>query len=610
MTGAPLERSRDGASPGWAGAMTSRLGRRFVLLFAIGALLPLMVFAGLSVTHVAQQMRSDLRTTLHDAAKDSGMGIAARFGQLEGDLRLTADLVQSWRDEGGWSDREAMKGQVREHCDGVWLVAEGRVHNLLGDDALPAYEVSAAQRDHLDRGLPLVHLDAERADEVVILMLLDLASAGDVGGHVVARVRPSWFWDPQELRGANCEFAACDPRGRILYHTFGREPESELLAASVARRESSGSLEWDVEGVPHLGRYWHAFLRPQYGVDLWVLQSRSQAEAFAVGRSFERGFWLTAACTLLCVVLVGLVTMRRTLDPIMSLRDATRELGDGALDVRVDIEARDEFGELGAAFNDMAARLQENIARRERTERELVTSRDAALAAVKAKAEFVTNVSHEFRTPMAEILGATEILTQIEDEPDGAVREEFSAIALHGAKRLARLLDDVLELGETSNARRERLDVPATVVAAAEGLPPDVRERVHVRAAHDLPPLSGDEQGLVSTWRRLLDNAAKFSAANAPIDVDVERAGEFVVVRVRDQGVGIDPSDLATVFEPFSQVGRDQLVEKADGTGLGLALAKAVVEAHGGWIAADSSPGAGSTFTVRLPVTPLHVPAN
>ena len=93
-------------------------------------------------------------------------------------------------------------------------------------------------------------------------------------------------------------------------------------------------------------------------------------------------------------------------------------------------------------------------------------------------------------------------------------------------------------------------------------------------------------------------------------DVDVKRAGEFVVVRVRDQGVGIDPSDLATVFEPFSQVGRDQLVEKADGTGLGLALAKAVVEAHGGWIAADSSPGAGSTFTVRLPVTPLHVPAN
>ncbi|MEC8652712.1 MAG: HAMP domain-containing sensor histidine kinase, partial [Planctomycetota bacterium] len=396
---------------------------------------------------------------------------------------------------------------------------------------------------------------------------------------------------------------------RILYHTFGRQPENELLAASVARRESSGSLEWEVDGVPHLGRYWHAFLRPQYGVDLWVLQSRSQAEAFAVGRSFERGFWLTAACTLLCVVLVGLVTMRRTLDPIMSLRDATRMLGGGALDVRVDIEAKDEFGELGLAFNDMAARLQENIAQRERTERELVTSRDAALAAVKAKAEFVTNVSHEFRTPMAEILGAAEILTQIGDDPDGGVREEFSAIALHGAKRLARLLDDVLELGETGNSRRGQLDVSATVGAAVEGLPREVRARVHVRADHGLPSLSGDEQGLGSTWRRLLDNAAKFSASSAPIDVDVERAGDDVVVRVRDQGVGIAPADLAAVFEPFSQVGRDQLVDKAQGTGLGLALAKAVVEAHGGAISAESTLGAGTTFTVRLPVTPLQAAA-
>ena len=68
----------------------------------------------------------------------------------------------------------------------------------------------------------------------------------------------------------------------------------------------------------------------------------------------------------------------------------------------------------------------------------------SALAAVKAKAEFVTNVSHEFRTPMAEILGAAEILTQIGDDPDGGVREEFSAIALHGAKRLARLAELIL----------------------------------------------------------------------------------------------------------------------------------------------------------------------
>jgi len=574
------------------------------LLFAIGALLPLIVFAVLSVTRVSQQMQSDLRTALHDAAKASGMGLAARFGQVTGDLRLTADLVTRWRADGAWPAGETLKGQVREHCDAIWLLEQGRVQGLIGDKSLPRFSLTAAQQDHLNRGIPLVHLDGVTGDgSDVILMLLKLDPRASDDAVIVAQLRAFWFWEPQELRGANCQFAACDPRGRVLYHTFASPPATELLAASVTRRESSGSLEWEVDGVPHLARYWHAFLRPQYGVDLWVVQSRSQAEAFAVGRSFARDFWLTAACTLLCVVLVGLITMRRTLDPIVSLRDATRRLGRGELDIRVDIGAKDEFGELGSAFNDMAARLQDNIAHRERTERELVASRDAALAAVKAKAEFVTNVSHEFRTPMAEILSATEILTQIDGDAEEGVREEFSAIALHGAKRLAQLLDDVLELGDSKACDQAMVDVGATVEEAIAGMPTEVRERIRSRCSDGMPLVVGDPDGLTATWRRLLDNAAKFSATSALIDVSVERLGESIVVRVADHGVGIASADLETVFEPFSQVGRDQLVEKAHGTGLGLALAKAVVDAHSGEVVASSRPGGGATFTVSLPVS-------
>ena len=598
---------RDGAvssnmRSGWAGALTSRLGRRFVLLFAVGALLPLIVFATLSVTTVSQQMRADLRATLHDAAKTSGMGLAARLGQVAGDLRLTADLLLSRRVDGGWSASEELRGQIRQHCAAAWLVEDGSVEALIGADSMPEFALSVAQEEHVAKGFPLVLLDAEMAAiNPTMLMLLEFSREDEGRARVVAAINPSWFWDPQELRGANCQFAACDASGRVLYHTFRQPPANELLAASVTRLDSSGSLEWDIDGEPFMGRYWHAFLRPQYGVDLWVVQSRSQAEALAVGRSFERGFWLTAACTLLCVILAGLVTMRRTLDPIVSLRDATRRLGRGELEVRVDIEADDEFGELGMAFNDMAERLQHNILHRERTERELVASRDAALAAVKAKAEFVTNVSHEFRTPMAEILGATEILTQIEDDAGGEVREEFSEIALHGAKRLARLLDDVLELGETKSCDAAGVDLGATVDEAISGMPEQVVGRVRRRVAADLPTLTGDHDSLVATWRRLVDNAAKFSGAEAPIDVVVERGEGEVLVTVSDRGVGIGPNHLETVFDPFAQVDRDQLVDKAQGTGLGLTLAKAVVDAHGGTIRAANRAGGGAEFTVRLP---------
>ena len=581
------------------GALTSRLGRRFVLLFALCALLPLIVFATLSVTRVSQQMHADLRATLHNAAKTSGMGIAARLGQVAGDLRLTADLVQSSRAEGRFSGGEALKGQVREHCEAVWLLDGDRVEALVGDEPAPQLQLGAEQLAHVRRGLPLA-LVAD--DGVSLLMVIEIDPEDEFETRVVGRVRGQWFWDPQELRGVNCEFAACDRLGRVLFHTFRELPRSQILAAGVTRQASSGSIEWQVDGEPHLGRYWHAFLQPQYGLDLWVVQSRSQAEAFAVGNAFVRWFWLTAVCTLLFVVLGSLVQMRRTLDPIVSLRDATQRLGRGELDVRVWIESRDEFGELGWAFNDMAQRLQENIARREQTERELVASRDAALAAVKAKAEFVTNVSHEFRTPMAEILGATEILTQIDGDEDGSVREEFSGIALHGAKRLAQLLDDVLELGQGATSTKSSVDVQASVQAAIDAMAPELRERVELSCDEDLPTVVGDGYRLTETWSRLLDNAGKFSASSKPIEVEVRRDGPRVLVRIRDHGVGIAADDLQRVFEPFAQVGRDQMIDKAQGTGLGLTLARAAVESHGGTISVRSEPGSGTTFQVSLPV--------
>ena len=581
-----------------SGALTSRLGRRFVLLFAVCALLPLIIYATLSVTQVSNQMRNDTNKSLHAAAKSSGMGIAARLDQVANDLTLASDLVQSWRAEGSWSGGEALKGQVSEHCAGIWLVEGDRVEALCGTLELPDLTQTEAERAHLAAGKKLLQVHGDPAQ---LFMSFDIQAEDMETTRIVAMVNRDWFWDPQELRGTNCEFACCDPNGRVLYHTCQSLPAAQVFAAGVTADESSGPIKWTIDGEPHLARFWLAFLRPQYGLDLTLIQSRSQADAFAVDRQFVRQFWLTALGTMLCVVLGGLVQMRRTLDPIVTLRDATQRLGRGELDVRVWIESRDEFGDLGNAFNDMAQRLQENIEGRERTEKELVASRDAALAAVQAKAEFVTNVSHEFRTPMAEILGATEILTQLEDS-DADAREEFSGIALHGAQRLARLLDDVLELGQVTTGMRGPVDVRASVENAIAGMQPELRQRIVCKFGDDLPTVLSDASRLTETWCRLFDNAGKFSDAGTPIDVRVVKSGERVFIDVTDYGVGIAAADIPKVFEPFSQVGRDQLVNKAHGTGLGLTLARTTIESSGGVISVRSEIGVGSTFRVSLPI--------
>ncbi|MFY9342112.1 MAG: HAMP domain-containing sensor histidine kinase [Planctomycetota bacterium] len=581
------------------GILTSRIGRRFVALFAGCALLPLVVFAWLAVSRATEQIRAEQRAAMHGAAKTSGMGIAAKLAQVAADLALARQHARSRRDAGGVFP---FADHVAERCEAVWVTVPGptgpQVEALCGTASPSPVGLTAGERAWLASGKPLV-----RAVGVPprLCMIEAVDPADPDGACVTAAMRSKWLWDVSELRWGGCQFAAFDKDWQPLFDTFAASPDPAPLFAAATVQSSSGDAVWQADGESHVARYWRVFLKPQYDFDLFAVQSRSAREAFAVSDDFVGWFQLTAAGTLLAVLLVSLVQMRRTLGPIVSLREATKQLAAGDLTARVAIHGRDEFGELGVAFNDMAAQLQEHIANRERTERELVASRDAALAAARAKAEFVTNVSHEFRTPMTEILSAVEILSGLDDQ-DRAAKDEFSGIALRGAQRLARLVDDVLELDSASGWEMAPVDVAATVREAIARLPEPVVERIRLDAAPEVPTVTANDARLIDIWCRLLDNAAKFSAPGTPIVVRVGVAGERVAVAVVDQGAGIARADQARIFEPFCQVGRDQLTDKANGTGLGLTLAKRAVERHGGAIEVVSEPGRGATFRVLLPV--------
>lgn len=589
--------SGEGRQPAAIGILTSRIGRRFVALFGGCALLPLVVFAWLAVTRTTGQMRQEVLAALHNGAKTAGMGIAARLSQVAGDLSMARRFATRGEPAGRAADLAALQEHVGERCAALWVVEDGTPRRLCGEPPTGLLPLQTAERQHLAAGKPLLRAVGD-PPQLWMIDAVDAARPDDA--CVVARIRPEWFWDPEELQAAGCEVAAFDKDWRCLFHTFGKLPDAAPFVRAAVEQPASGTVEWSPAGKPHLARYWRAFLLPQYRFDLFVAQSRPASEALAVSAQFTWWFFATAISTLLLVLLVSLVQMRRTLGPIVSLHEATRRVAVGDLGARVSIHSHDEFGELGAAFNDMAAQLQENIRRREQTERALVASRDEALAAAHAKAEFVTNVSHEFRTPMTEILGAAEILTQLGDD-DLTAREEFSHIALRGAQRLARLVDDVLELGTTNAWTMGPVDVGASIDAAVAQLPPPVRARVRVGVPRDLPCVVGNADRLQETWSRLLDNAAKFSDAGEPIDVRARGSGREVVVEVVDRGVGIARADLERVFEPFCQAGRDQLTEKARGTGLGLTLARNAVVRHGGRIEVESELGRGSTFRVLLP---------
>lgn len=574
----------------------SPLGRRFALLLLGAALLPLLLFAWLAFAQVSAELRRQNEHALHDAAKTAGMGIAARLAQLTQDLELVALVVA----ERGLQPVGALSltTRLRKRCLALGLQRGDQIELLFGE--LPRAFDGRPTAGHLQ-------LQVVPAGDRLLGCYAPPAAMGEIGWLLV-EVDLAWLCDRDELRAHGAEVAVYDGGGQSLVQTTAELPTAAVLAQHLAAAPASGSVAWQRGGEEQLARYWRVFLRPQYGIDLLVLQTRPVAVALRAVHGFERWFLLTAFGTLLAVALLSLLQLRRLLWPIQALAAATRRIAVGNYDEPVGLRANDELGQLGVAFDRMACQLREQLAGRARVERDLAASRDAALAAARAKAEFVTNVSHELRTPMAEILGATEILVGLGDA-DAAARLEFAGIAHRGAERLRELVEDVLDLDTQAPWELQPVDLAATLREAVQRLPGSQQRRIRWELATELPAVQGVFERLVDTWRRLLDNAAKFSPGDSEVVLRTIAMPDVVVVEVEDRGVGISRLDLGRIFEPFQQAGRDQLTEKAAGTGLGLAIVQRTVERLSGSIEVDSELGNGATFRVRLPVAVGAVPA-
>jgi two-component system sensor histidine kinase ChvG len=280
-----------------------------------------------------------------------------------------------------------------------------------------------------------------------------------------------------------------------------------------------------------------------------------------------------SALVALAVALYQALTISR---PLARLTEAARRIASGERGVALRLSGRDEVAELARAFDAMAREL------------------DARLGYIS---ELAANVSHEFKTPIASIRGAAEVLRDgAADDPQA--RERFLGNILADTERLSRLVSRLLELSRIEahlHDRREALDyrdlVEEVVERYTEGDPP-------VTLDYQAPSrvLLGDPERLASALGNLLDNAAGLGAAAGAVSVVVREQDGALVTEVTDRGPGLSPANLARVWDRFFTTRREQ-----GGTGLGLAIVKAVVEAHGGQVGARSTPGEGSTFWFTLP---------
>jgi signal transduction histidine kinase len=310
-----------------------------------------------------------------------------------------------------------------------------------------------------------------------------------------------------------------------------------------------------------------------------------------VGATFEflfRFWWqflLAGAIAAAIALVLARWLARGMTQPLRDMAQAARRMETGDYAQRVHTTSRDEVGQLATAFNRMGAELESL----ERLRRELVA-----------------NVSHELKTPISALRAHLENLLDGVEEPD----RETLQVMLTQSERLSRLVDQLLDLSrlESGELPLRREGVPlrrlvAEVLSEVEVVRSGREVRVEDRVPDDIPPVFADRERLHQVLFNLLDNAVRLTPPGGEVVVSAHRVDGRCEVSVADTGPGIPAEHLPRLFERFYRV--DTARARDDGgTGIGLAIARSVVEAHGGRIRAESEVGKGSVFTFDLRVAP------
>jgi len=241
----------------------------------------------------------------------------------------------------------------------------------------------------------------------------------------------------------------------------------------------------------------------------------------------------------------------------------------------------------------------------ERARSQEATSRaEAAKQSEELKSTLLDSIAHEFKTPLTSIKAAASGLLANPNAAQ-AEREELAAIVDEEADRLSRLVSEVIQMSriEAGKIRLERrLSKPLDLVNMAIGSLPEGRSDrvINVRVPEDLPLVEVDQEMMTVALRHLLDNAAKYSPAGAPIEISAEVRGARVVLEIADSGSGIPEKDRLRIFEKFYRAENHK--NRIPGSGMGLSITRDIVRVHGGEIWADTQPGSGSILSVALPV--------
>jgi signal transduction histidine kinase len=361
------------------------------------------------------------------------------------------------------------------------------------------------------------------------------------------------------------------------------DSDSKLINLTLPQPTSANFGEFTENGVQWI------FVRQQLaraavaaGGLGFIVVARPQAVFTDTLRSLVPSLAISGIVALGFALLVAALLSRTITRPLRDLVAGVRRFAGGDYGTRVPLAGPSEVAEMGTAFNEMASEIQR---------------------ARGSEQAFLADISHELRTPLTSIQGFAQAI--VEGEARGDAVSHVAEIIHREARRLVRMVEGLLQVARlesgTQSMAREEI-APARIlesaVAALEVQARDAGVSFDVAGTDALPTLRGDPDKLAQLFLNVLDNAVKHSPRGSTVHISGSRDDGAVLVRVRDAGSGLPQGAQTRLFQRFYRGDNAQ----RDGAGLGLAIAQAIAQAHGGSIRASNVDGGGAEFAVRLPV--------
>ncbi|HSR95458.1 MAG TPA: ATP-binding protein [Kofleriaceae bacterium] len=463
----------------------------------------------------------------------------------------------------------------------------------------------------LDRDLKALFNDLPRAlqDAADAAEISGLSKADEVFDTLVHRLRAGW----PVIAGNGENPVALEAELRVYYgHARG---VATALIAGTPGSELTAKIEEMTRARQTLSDHLDLATKPDRG---------RLGAAFASARSSQQqALWLDIAVALCALLVIGVLSwrlIRRTVTTLRAVTLGVERLARGDAAHEIEVMSRDELGDLAREANQTAVRLREYRTQVE-VAQQLLEDRNAELArASRYKSEFLASMSHELRTPLNSIMILSAVLAENRDATMTAKQIEFATLINRSGEELLGLINEVLDLSKIEAGKQEMQYETMKVADLLDYIrrmfrPLAIQKGLafEVVTAGGLPAaLHTDRVRLAQIVKNMIANALKFTerggvtvrvsrGAPRPASGEAPAIADPITIAVADTGIGIAPEQQAWIFEAFAQ-GEVGISRKFGGTGLGLTIAKGLAVRLGGDLTVESALGAGSTFTVILPI--------